>query len=925
MKLKVTYKSEKSEATKAVFLSSPKVSDWLNALSQWNVAYQALECYAVPKGLSSPSPAGLFVVFRNHQVPEVSTWTTPYQCIANRLYIPADTVITPQVLANEWEDLLLYDRNFYHPRIGLVGFNLKDQVNFKQLITLPKLSALNWDNARPGPSPRPPLTSIKLSVPPISSLMANLRAEMDTRPLEDIPDDGKDQESQLKKDLNEFQRFLLKKLLQNDPSKDERNRNQGGNRSRRNMNRYDNPKDSGSGSGGPLSNLLGKAGAWLNQRLEDLEKHRENEIQRLLRMLDEDPDQALRYSIPLDGPYKNRGTAPPSSRLGERTPDFNIENIRGGSKADFWNLDRHYFSLREKYQKMAREQLEAGDYRKAAYIYAHLLGDFHAAASALKQGKYYREAAIIYKEHLKNLSQAALCLEEGGLVLEAIEVYKELAKNEKVGDLYISLDQFEKAKPFYEKAMAGQLKSDNYLEACRICQDKLLEPDRTLRLLLEGWKTSKQAEQCLLQYFEQIQGQPKEEEKDKEEVEQQLNWVYQHHVPDHKKRDFVSILVTLNRKHQQFPKLGRNIAYEIISEQTIDGKPDLLPKLRHFVDNDPLLKEDTSRFLYQNEAPISPLKTQTSTFHLDPKVKWKTALALPHSLIVAGLKNKELIIARANWDGKVQYAGTKVKLLEGSGLHFAEPGTLDSDLMLLSDESIAADPIIFEGGNYHSDFRRSVSINFPDWLPEGAVRVSHLKHRSPSALVVSAHNRQLQCIHYTKKGLVAATFDCTVQEQPLLWEGGREIKPMFFRDNYFYTYMERKVLRIATDGKTEVVSSSERLLSLYMSPPSTAKRLVLHRPTYLSSFQPSYQKLDAERNMLRSKVLRPKHLSFLGSRHLLIVGDNSGEVYDLKYQRIIHRFPSKPSVIAVATAAGRHQFTLIHQNGLIEVKEAPPV
>ncbi len=923
MKLTLTYNKEKRERTRAVFLASPMVTDWLSTLSQWKVAYHTLECYAVPTSLSSPSPAGLFVVFTNQQIPKLSIRTTPYQCIANRLYIPVDAAITPQVLPDEWEDLLLYDRNFYHPRIGLVGFNLKDRVNFKERIALPELSSINWDAARPGPNPRPPLTSIGLSAPPISSLMASLKSEMDTRPLEDIPDDGKDEESGLRKDLNEFRRFLLKKLLQNDPSKNKDNRNQSGNRSRRNMNRYDNPGRSG--IGGPLSNLFGRASAWLNQRLEDLEKHRENEINRLLRMLDEDPDQALRYSIPLDGPYKNRGTAPPSSRLGQRNTDFNLENIKGGGKADFWNLDKHYFSLREKYQKMARKQLEAGDYRKAAYIYAHLLGDFHSAASALKQGKYYREAAIIYKEHLKNLSQAALCLEEGGLVLEAIEVYKELAKNEKVGDLYASIDQFEKAKPFYEKAMAEQLKSDNYLAACRICQDKLHESDRTLKLLLEGWKTSKQGEQCLLRYFEQIQWQSEEGKKDEEEMEQQLSWVYQHHVPDHKRSDFVSILVTLNRKHQQFPNVGRDIAYEIISEQTMIGKPNLLPQLQHFVDNDPLLKQDTSRFLHQKEAPVPLVKNKTNTFYLDPKVKWKTALALPHSLIVVGTKAKELIIARANWEGKVQYAGTRIQLPESNELYFVEPNILDADFMLLSNEPISSDRISFEGGHYHPDFRKAISIGFPDWLPKEAVRVGQIKHQSPSALVVSGHNNQVQCIHYTREGQVAATYDCMVNEQPLLWEGDQVMKPMFVRDNYFYTHMGRKVLRIAMDGETEVVSSSEQLLSLAMSPPSTAKRLVLQRPTYLSCFQPSFLKLDAERNMLRTKVVQPKHISFLGSRNLLIAGDTSGEIYDLKYQRIIQRFPSKPSVVAITTAAGRREFALVHQNGMIEVKEAPHV
>ncbi len=77
--------------------------------------------------------------------------------------------------------------------------------------------------------------------------------------------------------------------------------------------------------------------------------------------------------------------------------------------------------------------------------------------------------------------------------------------------------------------------------------------------------------------------------------------------------------------------------------------------------------------------------------------------------------------------------------------------------------------------------------------------------------------------------------------------------------------------------------------------------------------------------MLRSNLRTPRHLAFLASNNLLIVGENSGEVYDLKYHRIIWRFPSKASVIAITPAAGRREFALIHTNGLITIQEVPAV
>jgi len=904
MKLRLTYQAEKSAEASAVFLSTPKLNNWLGALSRWQVAFQDMECYPVPVGIADPTVAGLFVIFKNGQVPTLSSLASTYQCIAKQLYIPMEAALSPKVLPQEWEDLLLLDRILYHPRVGLIGFSIQDQLDFKKLLITPGIVSHQWEYAQKGLLPYPALTSIKLNTPPVSDLLAKLKSEMGTRPLDEIPGGGKDQDQSLKKDINALQRFLLKKLLDSTKGRKEQGRGK-------------RPFDSPGGAGSnPFANLFGKAGAWLSQKLDDLEKRREQEIQRLLRMLDDDPDQALRYSIPLDGPYKNRGTAPPSSRLGQRIPDFNLGSLRGGGKADFWNLDRHYYSLREKYQKAAKQQLEKGNFRKAAYIYAHLLGDFHTAANALKQGKYYREAATLYKEHLNNTPLAATCLEEGGLILEAIDLYKELAKHEKVGDLYKLLDQSHQAHPYYEKAMVERLKADNYLEACRICEDKLGELERTQKLLLEGWKTSKQSEECLLRYFEH-----KKIHDGVEVLEEQINWIYQQHVPTHKKRDFIPILISLKQKHTHLKASGQDIAYEIISETAVNGQSDLLPKLRHFVDQDPLLHEDTSRFLFQNKAYTPPFTPKAKAIQLDPTVKWKAALAYNRSLIIMGVKSGKLHIARANWKGKVIYAATSHQVQESIQFRFLEANGPSTDLIVLSSQALPIDPINLPV-DYH--FHNEIRIVFPQWIPKQAVRICRGRGQRPSILVIN-HAAQVQCLHYDIEGNIAATYDCKVEGQPLFWEGEQGLIPMFFRNNHFYTFMAGKVLRISMKGSTEVLSGSSVINALHMSPAGTAKRLIYQKDTHLTYLRPTFKQLNADRMMLRNKLKAPKHLAFLASRNLLIASENSGEVYDLKYHRIIWRFPSKASVIAITPAAGRREFALIHTNGLITIQDVPAV
>lgn len=913
MKLGLTYQAEKTATAAAVFLSTPKLTNWLEALSRWEIALQDMECYPVPSGITDPTVVGLFVIFKKGEIPAFSSLASTYQCIAKQFYIPTEATFSPQVLPHEWEDLLIHDRNLYHPRIGLVGFSTQDQLDFKKYLITPDLVSNQWKHAQKGSTPHLPLTSIKLNTPPVSDLLSKLKSEMSTRPLDEIPGGDKEQDQSSRKDINALQRFLLKKLSDATKGGKKQDRDQSSQRPHQSRSPFDGPGWEGFN---PFANLFGKANAWLNQKLEYLEKRREHEIQRLLRMLDDDPDQALRYSIPLDGPYKNRGTAPPSSRLGQRNPDFNLGKIGGGGKADFWNLDKHYYSLREKYQKTAKKQLEKGDFRKAAYIYAHLLGDFHSAANALKQGKYYREAATLYKQHLNNTPLAATCLEEGGLILEAIDLYKELAKHEKVGDLYNLLDQTHQAQPHYEKAMVERLKADNYLEACRICEDKLGELERTQKLLLEGWKTSKQSEECLLRYFEH-----KNKHEGVEVLEEQIKWVYQQHVPTHKKRDFIPILISLKQKHKQLKASGQEIAYEIISENAVNGQPDLLPKLRHFVDQDPLLHEDTSRFLYQNKGSTPPFTPKAKAIQLDPTVKWKAAVAYNRSLIIMGLKSGKLHIARANWKGKVLYAATTHQVQESIQFRFLEANGPSAELIVLSSQVLNIDPINLPV-DYH--FQNEIRLEFPQWIPQKAVRICRGRGHRPSVLVIN-HNTQVQCLHYDIEGNIAATYDCKVQEQPLFWEGEEEFMPMYFRDNHFYTFMGGKVLRIAMKGDTEVLSGSGIIKALHMSPAGTAKRLVFQKDTYLTYLQPTVKELNAGRKMLRNKLKNPEHFAFLTSRNLLIAGENSGEVYDLKYHRIIWRFPSKASLIAITPAAGRREFALIHANGLITIREVPAV
>ncbi len=143
---------------------------------------------------------------------------------------------------------------------------------------------------------------------------------------------------------------------------------------------------------------------WANRQLRRLneqgERIRNREIHRLLHLFDTDPEAALRHAIPMNA-FPHRGLAPPGTGLGSRLPNFDLSRL-GGRAADFWNVPPNVQNLlRLRYREMADREMQLGRHRRAAYIYAELLGDLVSAANALKQGKHFREAALLYEEHLK--------------------------------------------------------------------------------------------------------------------------------------------------------------------------------------------------------------------------------------------------------------------------------------------------------------------------------------------------------------------------------------------------------------------------------------------------------------------------------------------------------------------------------------------
>ena len=211
----------------------------------------------------------------------------------------------------------------------------------------------------------------------------------------------------------------------------------------------------------------------------NLDQLRNRQVERLLHMLEHAPDLGLKFAIPFSGDGGlHRGLSRPGASLVERNVDFSLSRVGGGGSVDYWDLSGDYRRrLMEQYRALANREIALGRHRRAAYIFAELLGDLTTAAATLAAGGHYREAAVLYEQRLKQPLAAARCLEQGGLWAEAIALFEQLQQWEKVAELYVKLDQPEAAAAAIRKAVVGQAGGERLPGAADLMEHKLHEPE----------------------------------------------------------------------------------------------------------------------------------------------------------------------------------------------------------------------------------------------------------------------------------------------------------------------------------------------------------------------------------------------------------------------------------------------------------------
>jgi len=419
-----------------------------------------------------------------------------------------------------------------------------------------------------------------------------------------------------------------------------------------------------------------------------LAARRNREIARLLNLLKTDPDRGLRFAPPFGKGLgdAHRGIAPPSARLAERDTDFNLGRLGGGAAADFWHIEAEYrYQLAVQYRELANRELRLGRYRRAAYIFAELLGDLEAAASALSTGRHWREAAVLYRDRLNRPAAAAQCLEQGGLLEEAIALWESQGQHERAGDLWGKLQQHDRAAEDYRKAVAGLRARNDLVSAARVLDEKLHVPEEALAELERGWPGHSQATPCLRGVFRILAREGRHDTADR--------WVDRLRKtpgPDHLRAQLVDILAETATDYPHAPTRDnaadctRVLASRRLPDARASERHQLAMAVGRLVPHDRLLQRDCQRYLGQR-SPVARPRAPASPSHrvrllrriqLPQGIDWKKAAVSGSVIYAVGAARGLLTMARATWDGAVERSQAAWKL---------EPRLSDAPLILCAD------------------------------------------------------------------------------------------------------------------------------------------------------------------------------------------------------------------------------------------------
>lgn len=747
LQLTLRHTSHPQRTGSAVLLPGGDAHCWLQTLIDASVSPEEVCLLPLCGDSSSFQPIAALCPVPAQLVKNFDRSVPRYAVIADRLFVPVEAAFEPPVADSEWNDLLPSDDSLFvwHPGCGLIRFEKQHQMTPADLFVSPTSRSTNWSVAEPGVAEPSRLQSLQADIlPTIEQVLSSGQ--------DDIGSEG-DRRSELPPSENEPSFGGLSRLM----SVPFRPLAALAHWVEKNMSTSEHGTE-----------LYSKMAQWLDglaQVTPRILQEREREIHRLLDKLKQDPDEGLKFALPMAG-SPGRGIATPGSRLSRRNVDFRLGSGSAGP-VDDWQLNYELQQqLMAQYRAAAEREVRLGRFRRAAYIHAELLGNFNAAATVLEQGQHYHEAAALYRDRLDSPANAARCLERGGLLHDAIEIYLELKQMMKVGELYLRLDQKEEAYSAFRLAVEERLQNDDRLAAAEILHTSLEDTQAALTVLEEGWPHGPQAKKCLEQYFELL-GEVGEFDRAVDKVTSLRK--NSHSLP--KRTDLIDVLADLAGKcsdagvRDHAADSTRLLASAQIEDSQMLSRQ-VLQALIRLAPEDRLLKRDCQRFtLERRKSPKPNSAKRRESAGVTCRAEFSRAIQVPggffwigaesvgeHLYLVGHDDQRTLLLARAPWsDGANSFSSV---IWSGRGCLDRDcPTMLGHDAMARTEiriaryKSAALPPRCLPEQH---DYPKPVIAETPGWLGDNVIGFATAGMHSWSI------NDQLELTQHSRDGVAVA-------------------------------------------------------------------------------------------------------------------------------------------------------------------------
>lgn len=640
--LQIRWKENSARQPTAWLIGGRSAAEWLEELTRWQVPLSDVRLLPITAS-DGGRTSGLLAVLADGAKPASAPCAIGYCCVGGRLLMPTTASFDPEMDEQELQSILPDDRCLYvwNPIVGLLRFGDESCLSVVDLLTAPRLQDSAWDAAVPGMVLNPRLISIALeSLPSYEEMWNESGGDIgsETSELDKLPPSPNeplggplgDIGRSMKQGIAKFAKWFAEHAPQT----------------------------------ASKPTWVNKLGNWAAQQLEKVSSSvmaaRNREIARLLNLLEANPDEGLKYALPLADAFRGLGDG--GATLPPRDVNFSLKRLGGGSPASLWDLPYEYRQqLNARYRELANREIRLGRHRRAAYIFGELLGDFSAAAATLADGGHYQEAAVLYEERLNNLRFAAKCLERGGLWAEAIERYERLKDFEHIGQLYRRLEQPEKAAAAFRRAVEIRLAANDYCGAAELTENELAAPLEALEHLRAGWRTAVQSGRCFDEAFRLMARHAWHD--------RAIDCVTRLRDADGPRPQITILAPALAEVALSYPDakvrstaadITRVVVAEHLRTADLHESEILVFAVARLAPQDRLLTRDVRRFIEGKKSAARkylPKSTrpqgscrEIKRFEL-PAAEWCAAVITDGVIVTAGWRESQLVTVRANWEG----------------------------------------------------------------------------------------------------------------------------------------------------------------------------------------------------------------------------------------------------------------------------------